>query len=112
MGSTTIDRFLSLSQPAKDVATQVEYLHCSMPCHQACYVVLLHLHQFGTCIMKVHAAATCKRHVVHVLVFRPEMKFDGIGALIARIKTDAGIASKQLDTDQYQRLKKQFHHKG
>lgn len=34
------------------------------------------------------------------------MKFDGIGALIARIKTDAGIASKQLDIDQYQRLKK------
>ena len=33
------------------------------------------------------------------------MKFDGIGALIARIKTDAGIASKQLDTDQYHSLK-------
>ena len=40
--------------------------------------------------------------------FRPEMKFDGIGALIARIKTDAGIASKQLDTDQYERLKKEY----
>ena len=33
------------------------------------------------------------------------MKFDGIGALIARIKTDAGIASKQLDAEQYQELK-------
>lgn len=36
---------------------------------------------------------------------RPEMKFDGIGALIARIKTDAGIASKQLDTAENQALK-------
>ena len=33
------------------------------------------------------------------------MKFDGIGALIARIKTDAGIASKQLDTAENQALK-------
>lgn len=33
------------------------------------------------------------------------MKFAGIGALIARIKTDAGIASKQLDAPSYQRLK-------
>ena len=40
------------------------------------------------------------------------MKFDGIRALIARIKTDAGIASKQLDADQYQRLKKQKFSKG
>lgn len=45
-------------------------------------------------------------HVKHLgLVSRPEMKFDGIGALIARIKTDAGIASKQLDAQQYQSLK-------
>ncbi|KAA6422080.1 MAG: riboflavin kinase [Trebouxia sp. A1-2] len=36
---------------------------------------------------------------------RPEMKFDGIGALIARIKTDAGIASKQLDAPEFQDLK-------
>ncbi|KAL0021761.1 hypothetical protein WJX79_005557 [Trebouxia sp. C0005] len=35
----------------------------------------------------------------------PEMKFDGIGALIARIKTDAGIASKQLDAPEFQDLK-------
>lgn len=36
---------------------------------------------------------------------RPEMKFDSIGALVARIKTDAGIASNQLDAEQYQALK-------
>lgn len=40
------------------------------------------------------------------------MKFDGIGALMARIKTDAGIAAKQLDTDPYQRLKRQFFYNG
>lgn len=40
------------------------------------------------------------------------MKFDGIGALIARIKTDAGIASKQLDTDRYQRLKREYFYNG
>jgi len=39
------------------------------------------------------------------LFCRPEMKFDGIGALIARIKTDAGIASKQLDAPEFQSLK-------
>ena len=32
------------------------------------------------------------------------MKFDGIASLIARIRTDAGIASKQLDTAEYQAL--------
>ncbi|KAL0039683.1 hypothetical protein WJX77_005068 [Trebouxia sp. C0004] len=36
---------------------------------------------------------------------RPEMKFVSIGALIARIKTDAGIASKQLDAPEFQSLK-------
>ena len=39
------------------------------------------------------------------LFCRPETKFDGIGALIARIKTDAGIASKQLDAPEFQSLK-------
>lgn len=35
---------------------------------------------------------------------RPEMKFQGIGALIARIKTDAGIAAKQLDEPAHQQV--------
>lgn len=35
---------------------------------------------------------------------RPEMKFKGIASLIARIRTDAGIASKQLDTAECQQL--------
>ncbi|KAL3148747.1 hypothetical protein ABBQ38_014158 [Trebouxia sp. C0009 RCD-2024] len=44
-------------------------------------------------------------HAIACGFIRPEMKFDGIGGLIARIKTDAGIASKQLDAEQYQALK-------
>lgn len=32
------------------------------------------------------------------------MKFNGLSSLIARIKTDAGIASKQLDEPEHQRL--------
>ena len=32
------------------------------------------------------------------------MKFDGLGTLIARIKTDAGIAAKQLDLPEHQNL--------
>lgn len=36
---------------------------------------------------------------------RPEMKFSGIGALVARIKTDAGLASKQLDASEFQSVK-------
>ena len=39
-----------------------------------------------------------------VCLCRPEMKFEGIASLIARIRTDAGIASKQLDTAEYQQL--------
>ncbi len=58
-----------------------------------------------TCCVAVMEAFTTS-HLKHDdLVSRPEMKFDGIGALIARIKTDAGIASKQLDAEQYQVLK-------
>ena len=38
------------------------------------------------------------------VVCRPEMKFNGIGALIARIKTDAGIAAKQLDETTHQQI--------
>ena len=38
------------------------------------------------------------------VVCRPEMKFDGIGALIARIKTDAGIAAKQLEETTHQQV--------
>ena len=37
-------------------------------------------------------------------VHRPEMKFNGIGALVARIKTDAGIAAKQLDEAVHQQV--------
>ncbi|KAL3137429.1 hypothetical protein ABBQ32_006950 [Trebouxia sp. C0010 RCD-2024] len=44
-------------------------------------------------------------HAIACGFIRPEMKFDSIGALVARIKTDAGIASNQLDAEQYQALK-------
>lgn len=33
------------------------------------------------------------------------MKFSGIGALVARIKTDAGLATKQLDANEFRTLK-------
>ena len=42
---------------------------------------------------------------IRMCFLRPEMKFSGIGALIARIKTDAGLASKQLDATEFQNLK-------
>ena len=57
----------------------------------------------------MHSEARCSwssiclaEHDLSYISCRPEMKFDGINALISRIRTDAGIARKQLDVPMHQ----------